>query len=167
MCSKDFKNLYASFLDSQKTWKCASEIGHIYSIYTVDNEINRTDHVTTIGDYLRSVALPPPPSKEENNAGVLHFPSPVDRKPSTDPPKCVVPSHRAIVATSSPSASLSSKDNCRDVKFLQKRAYEAQIAREEAMTKYYQLKMKKLELEIEQLQQHKTRFDNEDSSTSG
>ncbi|VDL77617.1 unnamed protein product [Nippostrongylus brasiliensis] len=45
-------------------------------------------------------------------------------------------------------------ENGRDLKALQKRAYEAQIAREEAMTKYYLMKVKKLELEIAQLERN-------------
>ncbi|KAL6742375.1 hypothetical protein Aduo_015530 [Ancylostoma duodenale] len=120
----------------------------------VENDVGRSEHVTTIGDYLRSVTTLLPPKEQE--VVTLRPASPVERKPFADPPKCVVPVHKAVMSAGSVSASVSPKDNSRDVKFLQKRAYEAQIAREEAMTKYYQLKMKKLELEIEQLQRNST-----------
>ncbi|VDK45195.1 unnamed protein product [Cylicostephanus goldi] len=132
----------------------------------VENDVKRTEHVTTIGDYLRSVTTFPPIPKEDNHVGALHSPISIERRPSSDPPKCVAPLHKSITTTPSPSAPASSKDNCRDVRFLQKRAYEAQIAREEAMTKYYQLKMKKLELEIEQLQQSKVKVENVNNNMS-
>lgn len=43
----------------------------------------------------------------------------------------------AVVSAGSMSASVSPKDNCRDVKFLQKKAYEAQIARVSADTSIF------------------------------
>ncbi|KAK6020584.1 hypothetical protein OSTOST_13759, partial [Ostertagia ostertagi] len=62
-----------------------------------------------------------------------------------------------VVSTvSSVSTVASPKESARDLKSLQKRAYEAQISREEAMTKYYQMKIKKLELEIAQLQRNRS-----------
>ncbi|KHJ84160.1 hypothetical protein OESDEN_16130 [Oesophagostomum dentatum] len=127
---------------------------------SVDHEVSRTEHVTTVGDYLRTVntvnTLPTPHIKQEEVVPLQSLIPPERKPPVVDPPKPVVPVHRVVSAAASPSAAMSPKDNCRDVKFLQKKAYEAQIAREEAMTKYYLLKMKKLELEIEQLQRNKT-----------
>ncbi|VDO18738.1 unnamed protein product [Heligmosomoides polygyrus] len=121
-----------------------------------ERETNHTtERVTTVGDYLRSVPLPP-----KENDMVLFSPVTVDRKPPLEHPKCPPPPppppppvQKVANITSSVSSVASPKENCRDLKALQRKAYEAQIAREEAMTKYYQLKAKKLELEIAQLQQ--------------
>ncbi|ETN72195.1 hypothetical protein NECAME_13942, partial [Necator americanus] len=96
---------------------------------SVDADVTRAEQVTTIGDYLRSVNTLPPPATKEEDIVPHNLWNTVERKPLTDPPKCLVPLHRAVVSSGTVSAAVSPKDNCRDVKILQKRAYEAQIAR--------------------------------------
>ncbi|KAK5964775.1 hypothetical protein GCK32_000453 [Trichostrongylus colubriformis] len=120
----------------------------------VENDSSCSDPMTTVGDYVRSVNLIPA-TKDEEQQFTIQCSSPIERKPSVEHPKCPISLPKVSTATSVSSV-VSPKDNCRDLKSLQKRAYEAQIAREEAMTKYYQMKIRKLELEIAQLQRNRS-----------
>ncbi|KJH51481.1 hypothetical protein DICVIV_02314 [Dictyocaulus viviparus] len=119
-----------------------------------ESDTGGPDCLTTIGDYLRSVTALSAPVKEGSTV-LLHSPNVIERKPSVENSKGVM-SLQKVATLNSTSTITSPKESCRDLKNLQKKAMEAQIAREEAMTKYYQLKLKKLELEIAELQRNKS-----------
>ncbi|VDM64150.1 unnamed protein product [Angiostrongylus costaricensis] len=153
-------------------------------------------HLTTVGDYLRSVtslsssmkdantvAMPsavtmPQPMKVPSPMGVpspvtmpqpikvpspmtmpspmaMHSPNVTDRVPSMENQKSVMSLQKVAPFNSTPIMP-PPKEICRDLKNLQKKAIESQIARDDTMTKYYQMKMRKLELEIALLQRSRT-----------
>ncbi|KAE9413674.1 hypothetical protein Angca_001486 [Angiostrongylus cantonensis] len=135
-------------------------------------------HLTTVGDYLRSVtslsasmkdanavAMPstvtvPQPIKVPSPMTVpspmaMHSPNVTDRTPSMENQKSVM-SLQKVTAFNSTPIMPPPKEICRDLKNLQKKAIESQIARDDTMTKYYQMKMRKLELEIALLQRNRT-----------
>nr|CDJ95450.1 unnamed protein product [Haemonchus contortus] len=114
-----------------------------------------SERVATVGDYVRSVSSVPAAPKDDESLYAVPYTNASERKPSIEHPKCPI-SLPKVSTISSVSSVVSPKDNCRDLKGLQKKAYEAQIAREEAMTRYYQMKIKKLELEIAQLQRNRS-----------
>ncbi|PIO75804.1 hypothetical protein TELCIR_02129 [Teladorsagia circumcincta] len=133
----------------------------------VESDSGSSERVTTVGDvrlltfgfilpfqYVRSVNSIPPAPKDDEPLFAVRCPSP-ERKPLVEHPKCPI-SLPKVSTVSSVSTVASPKEGTRDLKSLQKRAYEAQIAREEAMTKYYQMKIRKLELEIAQLQRNRS-----------
>ncbi|WKY13542.1 hypothetical protein Q1695_004410 [Nippostrongylus brasiliensis] len=127
-----------------------------YQDLSMERGSTAPERVTTIGDYLRSVTtLPTQPTTQKDSDPIVlaSTPSPVESKIFLDHPKCPPPIQKTINLASAATV-VSPKENGRDLKALQKRAYEAQIAREEAMTKYYLMKVKKLELEIAQLERN-------------
>lgn len=85
----------------------------------------------------------------------MHSSNVMERTPSMENQKGVMSLQKVAVLNPTPTV-LSSKEICRDLKNLQKKAIETQIARDDTMTKYYQMKMKKLELEIALLQRNKS-----------
>ncbi|KAJ1361883.1 hypothetical protein KIN20_021250 [Parelaphostrongylus tenuis] len=95
-----------------------------------------------------------PPSMGMPTPMTMHSPNVLDRTPSMENQRGVM-SLQKVAALNHTPAMLPSKEICRDLKNLQKKAIETQIARDDMMTKYYQMKMKKLELEIALLQRNR------------
>ncbi|KAK6016797.1 hypothetical protein OSTOST_17715 [Ostertagia ostertagi] len=155
--------------ESRKTTISSSEQEHRYSKRhridddgPIDHDLmaalgfgkNRNRGMFSLRSYVRSVNSIPPAPKDDEPLFAVRCPSP-ERKPLVEHPKCPI-SLPKVSTVSSVSTVASPKESARDLKSLQKRAYEAQISREEAMTKYYQMKIKKLELEIAQLQRNRS-----------
>ncbi|KAK6044233.1 hypothetical protein COOONC_18262 [Cooperia oncophora] len=93
-----------------------------------ENDSSSSERVTSVGDYVRSLNSIPSVLKEDEPMFAVPCPSPNERKPSVDHPKCPI-SLPKVSSISTVSSVTSPKENCRDLKSLQKRAYEAQIAR--------------------------------------